>query len=117
MLKINITGENQVIFRNEKNGNVFYTTSLSKKDMDGEWENGNILIKFPKDTEIENKAKINIEHAWLSFWKSQDKKTNVFIFCNKFELADGQPPRPMGDAPSDGFYPVDTNAEDEDLPF
>ncbi len=117
MLKINITGENQVIFRNEKNENVFYTTSLSKKDVNGQWENGNILIKFPKDTEIENKAKINIKNAWLSFWKSQDKKTNVFIFCNEFEMSDGQAVKPDASAPSDGFYPIDESVNDDDLPF
>ena len=110
MLKINITGENQVIFRNEKNGNVFYTTSLSKKDAQGEWENGNILIKFPKGTEIENKAKINIKNAWLSFWKSQDKKTNVFIFCNEFSVVGGS-------SSDDGFYPIDESIEDSELPF
>ncbi len=109
MLRINITGENQVIFRNEKNGKVFYVTSLSKKDAERKWENGNILIRFPKDVDIPNQTKINIKNAWLSFWKTQDKKTVVFIFCNEFEYAEG--------VPGDGFYPIDENADPYDLPF
>lgn len=109
MLKANITGENQVIFRNEKDGKVFYVTSLSKKDAEGKWENGNIVIRFPKGVDIPNKTKINIKNAWLSFWKTQDKKTVVFIFCNEFEFSEGQP--------EDGFYPIDENIEDSDLPW
>lgn len=119
MLKIDITGENQVIFRNEKDGRVFYNTSLSKKDVNGNWENGNIQIQFKKGVEVENKAKINIKNAWLTFYKSQDGKTVPYIFCNEFSAESEQSDSKIKfeEGHKDEKWDACDEISDDDLPF
>ena len=48
----------KMIFRNEKDGKVFYSIGLSKKNQDGKYTSGYIPCRFPKDANIENKTKI-----------------------------------------------------------
>ena len=82
----------KMIFRNEKDGKVFYSIGLSKKDQNGKYTSGYIPCRFPKDTNIENKTKIKILNAWLDFWVDDKKITHPYIFINKYEIIlDGIP--------------------------
>ena len=82
----------KMIFRNEKDGKVFYSIGLSKKNQDGKYTSGYITCRFPKDTNIENKTKIKILNAWLDFWVDDKKITHPYIFINKYEMIlDGIP--------------------------
>lgn len=108
MLKISVTGD-CMIFRNEKDGKVWYNTQQSHKK-DGEWENGNIGIRFRKGVDIPNKTKITITEGWLDFYLKNNSKydTEKYIFCNAFESEDMPPKIP------EGFQALE---DDDDIPF
>jgi len=85
---MNISNEYPImIFRNEYDGNVYYKTSLSKKDINGNYINGYIQCKFKKGVEIENKTNIYIKKAFLSFYNKNDA-TIPYIFISEFETID-----------------------------
>lgn len=90
MLKIDISGDT-MIFAKDYNGKMLYSTSLSKKDKDGEWENGFIPVQFRRGVAVANKTKIEIQNAWLSFYKDKDKRTVPYIFISEFEGGDEIP--------------------------
>ncbi len=77
-----------MVFAREYEGNRFYSIGISKKDIDGEWENAYMNCRFKKDIKLHNKTKILIKDAWLSFYKTEDNKTNWYIFINEFDIVD-----------------------------
>lgn len=77
----------KTIYRNEKDGKVFYKLGMPKKNQDGNWEIGYIPCRFQKEVNIADKTKIILKNAWLDYWK-KDKITNVYIFINKFEIVE-----------------------------
>lgn len=84
---MNVTNEREVmIFRNNYQDRVFYSMGISKKLQDGTYENGSINCQFKKDVEIQDRTKIKIKEAWLTFYKDKDKKTVPYIFVNQFEI-------------------------------
>ena len=87
MLQSNFTGE-VMVFVNEHNGRKFYKAGISKKMQDGNYQNGYIDIQFKKDIIIENKTKINIKSAWLTFYMNKENITVPYIFINEFEQLD-----------------------------
>ncbi len=107
MLKTYIEGET-MIFRKDFNDRAIYSTTLSKKNKDGEWENGFIPVQFRKDVFLHNKTKINIKNAWLTFYKDKENKTVLYIFVNEFEEIE-----PKNENLPEGFAVL----EDEDCPF
>lgn len=88
---MNITNEQAVmIFKREYQGNTFYSLGLSKKKQDGTYDNGYMPCQFKKGVSIEDKTKIYLKHAWLSFYlkdipDSTSKQTVPYIFINEFE--------------------------------
>lgn len=76
-----ITGET-MIFKNDK-GN--YSTSISNRKEDGSYENMFIAVNFKKGVELENKTKINITNAFLSFYKTKDGLAKPKIVVMEFE--------------------------------
>lgn len=78
-----------MIFKNEYQGNVFYSLGLSKKNQDGSYTNGYMSCQFKKGVTIEDKTKINIKKAWLSFYL-KDKETKPYIFIAEYELENAQ---------------------------
>ena len=96
-----ITG-NVTVFKNDKG---FYSIGVSNKNMDGTYENAYITAQFKKGVELENKAKIDIKNAFLSFYKNQEGKPIYKIVVTEFEQE--------GDAkePEVGY------ADNNDLPF
>ena len=112
-----ISNREETIYRNEFNGEVRYSIALSKKKEDGEYENGYMKVIFRKGVSIENKSKIRITDAWLSF-NNFNNKTYPYIFINNFDLVD---------KPANQFSNMKTKIEsdigqqieitDDDLPF
>lgn len=91
MLKITHTNKNGenipvMVFRNERDGRVFYNIGLSRKKVDGLYENGNMLAQFNKDVDIPNQTKILLTNAVLDFYKKEDKITVPFIRVFDYEL-------------------------------
>lgn len=88
---MNITNERAVmIFKKEYEGNTFYSVGLSKKDKDGNYVNGYMPCQFKNGVSIEDKTKLYIKSAWLSFYlknipNSESKQTVPYIFINEFE--------------------------------
>lgn len=101
-MSIKITGENVTIFKNEKG---MYSTGISNKLLDGTYENAYIQVQFKKGVELENKTKINITNAFLTFWKSQDGKPIFKIMVLEFSQ--------VGDAKEDTSSSFDSDS----LPF
>lgn len=67
MRGINITGE-IMIFKNDKG----YSTTISNKNINGEYENMYVTIQLPKGDELENKQIINIAKGFMSFYKDKN---------------------------------------------
>lgn len=80
-----ISKKDEIVFKNEYNGKVYYSIGLSKKKQDGTYENGYITTQFKKDVELENKTKIRIKKSWIDFYV-KDKKTIPYIFVSEFEV-------------------------------
>ena len=85
---MNITNEKEVmVFKNDNK----YSVRISNKKLDGSYENAFFPIQFNKGVELEDRTKIYIKRAWLSFykWEYQDKKgTTFFIKCSDFETVE-----------------------------
>ena len=81
-----------MIFRHDYNNNSYYKFGMSKKGNDGSYINGYMTCQFPKDVEMQNKTKIIVTEAWLSFYlkhtSSQNGEYNEtipYVFINKFD--------------------------------
>lgn len=84
--KMEITSnKKEIIFRSEKDGKVYYSIGLSKKNMNGEYDNGYMNVHFKNGVDIPNKSKIVIKKAWLDFY-NKDKMTIPYVFISDFEL-------------------------------
>ncbi len=100
--------ENKMIFRRDNDYGSFYSIGLSKKLEDGSYENGYFDVRFKKGVSLENKTKINIKEAWLTFYKKSDDeytKTVPYIFINDFEIIENDSEDSIEDF------------DDDDLPF
>lgn len=78
---IKISG-NIYVFKNDKGA---YSTSISKKNEDGSYENMRISVNFRKGTELENKTKINVTNGFLSFWKNNQGLPQLKLVVLEFE--------------------------------
>ena len=79
-----ISNKEEMVFKNEYNGKVFYSIGISKKNQDGKYENGYINVRFKKDVELDNQTKIKIKKAWIDFY-CKDRKTFPYIFVSEFD--------------------------------
>lgn len=69
-----------MIFRSEYG----YSTSISNKNMNGEYEKMYIQVQFPKDVEVENKSKIKIVDGFLSFYKNKEGLPKLKLVIKDF---------------------------------
>ena len=106
-LKSSFTGRCRVFRREKDDGKVTYSTSLSNKNAEGNWENGWILLRFPKDTIIQDKTDINLTKAWLSFFLTKEGKAIFYIFVQEFN-------QDTQEAIPEGFQALE---DEEDVPF
>ena len=100
------------IFRFDKDGKIYYSIGLSKKDKDGNYINGYMNCKFPKDTELPGRTKIMIKDAWIDFY-TKEKVTYPYVFINKFEIVEEKEPSTTPEKVED----KDIEIPDEFLPF
>lgn len=70
---MNITSKDTMIFVKGDEKGKHYRAGLSNKNVKGEYESAYIDVRMPKDTQIENKTKINITKGFLSFYNYKDK--------------------------------------------
>ena len=81
---MNITSKDTTIYKKEYEGKTYYRARISKKNQNNEYENGYIDIKLPKDTELEDKTKIDITKGFMSFYKTKDKKDVFYIVVQEY---------------------------------
>lgn len=82
---MNITNNNTMIFAREIDGKIHYRAGLTRKNKDGEYENGYIDVRLPKDDKLENQTKININKAFLTFYKTKKGDTIFYIVIQEYE--------------------------------
>ena len=92
IINLNKEGKNSpiMIFRNEKEGRVFFSTTVSHKDIDGNYQNAFINVQFKKNVEVPNKQLILIKEAWLDFYQNNDGKDVFTIFINDFDKVESR---------------------------
>lgn len=92
IINLNKEGKNSpiMIFRNEKEGRVFFSTTVSHKDIDGNYQNAFINVQFKKNVEVPNKQLILIKDAWLDFFQNTDGKYVFTIFINNFDKVESR---------------------------
>ncbi len=113
-----------MVFVKEIEGRKLYSIRLSKKNKNGSYENGYMSVKFQRDVVINNKTRIKVKEAWLSF-NTNENKTFPFIFINDFEvLAEPKPETKETNPYKDFGNSIKTEANfeqieitDDDLPF
>ena len=111
----------RMIFRYDNNGVASYKIGLSKKDKDGNYINGYMNCRFPKDAVIENKTKMRLIDAWVDFYV-KDKITYPYVFINKYEIVEESGKEGLQELPKNTKTEYDdldsgVQLEDSDLPF
>lgn len=77
---MNISGE-IMIFKNEYG----YSTSISRKNQNGEYEKMYLSVQLPKGVELENKTKINITKSFLSFYKNKQGLPQIKVVVMEYK--------------------------------
>lgn len=98
---MNISGKAK-IWRKEMNGKNYYSTTISNKDMNGNWVNTYIPVQLPKDRELNNGTDIEIVKGFLSIY-GQDKKIKAVI--QEYQIINENTPQ------------NDLISQDDELPF
>lgn len=82
---MNISGSMR-IFRKDYEGSIFYSTTISKKDEFGNYENLYINVQLPKDIALDNNTKINVTRGFLSFYKTKEGLPKIKVVVQAFGL-------------------------------
>ena len=78
---MNIIGET-IIYKNDYG----YSTNISRKNQNGEYENMYISVQLPKGIEFENKTKINIIKGFMTYYTTKDGLPKIKIVVMEYEL-------------------------------
>lgn len=95
---MNITGIIR-IYKKEFEGKTMYSTTVSKKDQFGNYENMYISVQLPKDVNLENNSKIEVTNGFLSFYKTNQGMPKIKVVVLEFKNTEEQP-APKQTAPS-----------------
>jgi hypothetical protein len=85
---MNITGKT-LIFKNDYG----YTTTISKKNQNGEYERMYVAVQLPRNVELENKTMIEITKGFLSFYKNKNGLPVIKLVVMEYQLQDEQEER------------------------
>lgn len=84
---MNVLG-NVRIFKKELNGKELYSTSISSKNQNGDWDKMYLSVQLPKNTVLENGTAINITKGFLSFYKNKDGLAMSKVVIQEFQTKD-----------------------------
>jgi len=104
---MNITGKAKV-FLNEKDGNHWYSTSVSKKLENGAYDHFTLLVSYKQGQEPGQTADINIKDAFLTMYKNKQGENKLVVKILDYELNNTKEPLNY----ADGSSRIDT-----ELPF
>lgn len=82
---MNISGTAKV-YKREVNGNELYSTSISSKNINGDWEKMYISVQLPRNTTLENNTEINIIKGFLSFYKNKNGLSMPKVVIQEFQI-------------------------------
>lgn len=108
---MNIIGTTK-IFKKEVNGKELYSTSISNKNMEGQWDKMYLSVQLPKNTILENNTDINITKGFLSFYKTNEGLPKIKVVIQEFQTKEEMEERQA--IASEEFYQDNQN---QDLPF
>ena len=89
------------IFKNDKG---YYSIGLSKKDRNNQVYYGYFPCQFKKDVSVENKTRIKIKNAFMSFY-IKDDKTMPYIMIIDYSIVDKD------------YLQIKEKMEEDGLPF
>lgn len=86
---MNITGK-CTIYAKEYNGKVLYSTKISQKNINGEWESMFINVQFLKNTNISDKTKIEVTKGFEGFYKDKNGLPHIKYIIQEYTTEDEQ---------------------------
>ena len=86
---MNITGK-CTIYAKEFNGKMAYSTNISQKNINGEWESMFINVQFPKNTNISDKTKIEVTKGFEGFYKDKNGLSHIKYIVQEYTTEDEQ---------------------------
>lgn len=89
---MNITGK-CTIYAKEYNGKALYSTKISQKNINGEWESMFINVQFPKNTNISDKTKIEVTKGFEGFYKDKNGLPHIKYIIQEYTTEDEQEER------------------------
>ena len=85
------------IYRKKFGDKVVYSTRISKKDKEGNYQNAFIPVNFKKDISVEDRSKIIIMNGSLDFYIDKENKPVFTIFISEFSTEEGDVFQSFGD--------------------
>lgn len=98
---MNISGTMR-IYKNSYEGRETYSTTISKKDQFGNYENLYISVQLPQGTSLENNSRINVTKGFLSFFKTRQGLPKIKAVVQEFEKEEA--PQEPQQEPIPNFY-------------
>lgn len=110
------SGTRKTIYRKDFDNRTVYTTNIRRKAIDGNYENGYMIVQFTNNADIENKTTINIKKGWMSFYKTREGKSVFYLVVNDFDIIheDNEPSIKTEVKPLES---LNIEITDDDLPF
>ena len=81
MKGISIYGET-MIFKNDYG----YTTTISNKDVNGNWDKMYLTVQLPKGDVLENRTTIQIIKGFLSFYKDKNGQAKIKAVIQEYQV-------------------------------
>lgn len=66
--------------------NIGYSTAISKKNQNGEYERMYLNVQLPKGVELENKTNIEITKGFLSFYQTKEGLPKIKIVVMEYKI-------------------------------
>lgn len=108
---MNVLGDVR-IFKKELNGKELYSTTISSKNQNGEWDRMYLSVQLPRNVILENNTDINITKGFLSFYKTNEGLPRIKVVIQEFQIKEEMEEREA--IQQEEFYQDNQN---QDLPF
>lgn len=77
-----------MVFKREYNDKTYYSIGLSRKKLDGTYENAYIDTHFKGNVEIDNQTNIYIKDGFMSFYLKDGKAVFYLVITDFEKVAD-----------------------------
>ena len=76
------------IYRKDFDGKPVYSTSIGRKNQDGNYENMYVQVQLPKNVELQDKTNINITKGFISWYPTKEGFPKIKFIIIEFETED-----------------------------